>query len=225
MLIQYFREGTDDTSWVIPELMHADMYRMETLTSALRGVDGVILDCGAHIGVFSVLLANHAVSQPIEAFEPEPENYQLLLKNSQGFPSIRPIEAAIGTADEEGLLYRGQGTGRWSFCPREAREAVQVPVINLYRLIRESKSVALLKLDLEGYEAEILNRMPLDVYERIYMLIVEEHHIPIDHARIRAAGFSCWFHPLGIPSHWVYRAARLNETTDGKSIARCNSNT
>src|SRR5260370_33118079 len=101
MTVRYYRQGTDDTNFVIPELIQGNMYRGEMLAAALQDVEGPVLDCGAHIGVFSVLLASNGVKQPIHAFEPEPENYALLERNIQGYGSIAPIQKAVGRADGE----------------------------------------------------------------------------------------------------------------------------
>ena len=208
MTIRHFRAGTDDARWVIPELVDADMYRMEQLAEAVRGVPGPVLDCGAHIGVFSVLLASRGATQTIHAFEPEPNNYGLLVQNAQPYPNILPVPVAVGPRAEQRKLYRGEDTGRWSLLPTRFQDGLLVRVIDLYRLMSDLEQVALLKLDLEGYEAEILNHMPTAILSKVNILIVEEHHLPIDHARIEQAGFSCWFQPLGHPRHRVYRSRR-----------------
>jgi O-antigen biosynthesis protein len=209
--VPHFRRGTDDDRWVIPELVHQDMYRIGSLAEALRDLGGTILDCGAHIGVFSTLLAAHGVRQPIEAFEPEPDNYALLVKNVAPYPGITAQQVAVGRREEERVLFDGGETGRWSFVPpgdTNGRRGVRVRVIDLYEHIRELGEVALLKLDLEGFEAELLEHMPADVLARIHLLSTEEHHLPIDHKRLLAAGFEPWFQPRQDPRQRVYRAVR-----------------
>jgi FkbM family methyltransferase len=209
--IPHFRPGSDDDRFVIPELIHQDMYRATALAAALEGVEGTILDCGAHIGVFSALLAARGVCQSIEAFEPEPSNYALLVKNVTPYPTITPLQLAVGRANGEQQLFDGGETGRWSFVPPGSvggRKGVSVRVIDLYEHIRQLDRVALLKLDLEGFEAELLNSMPADVLDRVQLLLTEEHHLPIDHTRLLNAGFTLWFHPRQDPRQRVYRANR-----------------
>lgn len=205
--VDHFREGTDDAVWVIPELVREDMYRMPVLTRAMRHADGVVIDCGAHIGVFSCLLAAHGLKNPIHAFEPEPSNYALLTKNSQRFRNITPINKGVGPRQGRLRLYDLGDTGRWSMVPRQAcgRAFIVVEVADIYAYIRDIGHVALLKLDLEGFEAVIVNGMPADVLERIHLLVIEEHHEPVDYERLRNAGFGLWFMPLGNPRHRVYR--------------------
>lgn len=78
-------------------------------------------------------------------------------------------------------------------------------VIDLFAFLRSCKlPIFMLKLDLEGFEADVLARMPLVLLSRISLLVLEEHHRPIDHARLASAGLTLWFQPLGSPRHFVY---------------------
>lgn len=207
MVVDHFRPGTDDTKWAIPELVDQDMYRVGDLVYSLRDTDGPVLDCGAHIGVFSCVLAAHGLSNPIHAFEPEPANYELLVKNAQKYPTISTINKAVGCGEAQLCLTDCGGTGRWSAVPRDGdgRASIRVEAVDLYDYIRNLDRVALLKLDLEGFEAEILNRMPADVLDKVFLLITEEHHRPINYERLRDAGFWLWYTPLGMPRHRVFR--------------------
>ncbi len=208
-VVDYFRAGTDDTVWVIPELVQQDMYRIEQLAAEVRQCKGVVLDCGAHIGVFACLLAKHGVANPIHAFEPEPSNYRYLVMNAQRYSNIMPINKAVGTGDCVMELHDGGDTGRWSFCPKDggSSSSCRVEVIDLGNYIRSMREVALLKMDMEGYEADVLNGMPDDALRRVRLLVTEEHHRPIDTERLRALGFSLWYRPRGCPRHAVYRLA------------------
>lgn len=218
MVVGHYRDGTDDTNWVIPEIVHQDIYRVQRLARSLRHAKGVVLDCGAHIGAFACMLAHHGVTNEIHAFEPEPSNYRLLVANAQRFPTIAPIPEAVGCCPGQLRLYDRGDTGRWSFVPEEAgaRGSLVVQVTDLYDHIRRVGDVALLKLDLEGYEADILNGMPSDVLDRIHIMVIEQHHRSIDFARLREAGFWTWYTPGGASRHRVLRRDR--PWGDGKSF-------
>jgi FkbM family methyltransferase len=207
-----FRSGTDDTNYVIPELIDMDMYRVNELVQAIRDDRGEILDCGAHIGVFSILLAKFGATQCIKAFEPHLESYNLLCINVRDLPTIEPMNVAVSTRNGSGALQMAPQAARSSLVSPGEDGGITVAqpcrLLDLYEYIRSLDHVALLKLDLEGHEAEILNNAPEDVLAKIHILIVEEHDVPIDHDRLTAAGFWCWFHPLNMPRHSVYRADR-----------------
>ena len=204
-LVLESRPNTDDTAWVIPEIIHDDMYNVAALVRSLRRLDGEIFDCGAHIGVFSCMLAAHGVRQPIRAFEPAPDNYRLLALNSARFPTVTPIPKAVGVAAGVRCLFDQGDTGRWTFTPVRPGPTVNVDVVCLADEIRRAGQVALLKLDLEGYEAELLAQLPADVLQRVRILIIEEHHRSIDLGRLRRIGFARWFNPGQSGRHHVLR--------------------
>lgn len=71
----------------------------------------IVLDIGAHVGLFSLLAADANEASEVYAFEPLPENFEILCGNIQacGFKSrVRPFPIAL--SDKEGsshLLVRG----------------------------------------------------------------------------------------------------------------------
>src|SRR5258706_10907179 len=73
----YLRVGTSDKLilWVIWK-------RKEYFDKRLSiHPDDIVLDLGAHIGLFSVYASKKALKGKIYAFEANPDNYKLLLKN------------------------------------------------------------------------------------------------------------------------------------------------
>ena len=78
-------------------------------------------------------------------------------------------------------------------------EAIALP-----EFIREREQIALLKLDLEGAEAAILNEMEEGDLLRVGVLVIEEHDRPIDHRRLKRMGFRLDFRPAGRKRHAVY---------------------
>ena len=182
------------------------MYCVERLASALQDAPGVILDCGAHIGAFSCLLAASRIRNSILAFEPEPDNYRLLSLNTTQKPTIVPINRAVGTANCRMRLFGRGNPGRWSMVPSDSAfgSNIEVDVVDLFACVREIGDVALMKLDLEGFEATILDSAPSDALRAIRLLIIESHHNPIDFDRLEAEGFELWYQPFGSDRHRVY---------------------
>lgn len=207
MALHDWRDGTDDTNIVMPELIDRDIYHIDRIVRALRDEEGVVLDCGAHIGVFSCLLVERGVTNTIHAFEPDPENFEFLVRNTRQQQTITAINAAVGPNAGQMRLYDRGGTCAWSLVPEDSRElpAVGVKVIDLCEHIREVGRVALLKLDVEGCEPDILNAMSDEILARIHLLLVEEHHRPVDHDPLQRAGFALWYVTSGMPGNRVYR--------------------
>src|SRR5215831_1212215 len=59
------------------------------------GSPGLIIDCGANIGLASIFFANAFVASPIYAIEPSNANFELLLENTRPYAQITPIHAAV----------------------------------------------------------------------------------------------------------------------------------
>lgn len=112
-----------------------------------------VIDCGAFQGYFSLLAAAH-FHQPALAFEPNAANYAALIANVRrnGAP-IEARPAAVSTRDGAATFAGGGCGGRLS----DDGDAVRVPVEDLRRIIRERRCERLLlKLDIEGEEAQLL---------------------------------------------------------------------
>ena len=194
-----FRKNTDDDMWVIPELIEKDMYKIKTVIARFEPVDKTyVIDCGAHIGAFSLMCAAYLKNVEIISFEPNPESFQYLRRNTEGLGNIRALNKAVDI--KEGVLQLfspddAAWTGRWTAFPNP-NPSIAVEAVNLFSFIRElDKPVFILKLDLEGYEEFILNEMDVEKLASVKMLIIETHRDHLDHQRLLKSGFQLLFQP------------------------------
>lgn len=203
MRIEHFRPGTTDDRYVIPELIDRDIYRIRHLAGLLEPFEGDLVDGGAQIGVFTTLLAEHT-DRVIHAFEPAAANFELLERNTRRFAE-RVHRYPQALALRAGVLRMTEQEGNeGNFLSSPDGEGEPVEAISLPDFLRRCGAVALLKLDLEGAEAEILNGMEADDLRRVGVLVVEEHAHPIDHRRLKRIGFRLDFRPAGRMRHAVY---------------------
>ncbi len=122
------------------------------------------LDVGANIGWHSLLLARKHPDLQVFAFEPEPENSELLQHNIRinGLTNVEviPKAASIEEGEQEFYLYADKNAGRHSLLPINEGKVITVPLITLDHFISERglspKSIKLLKIDVEGYELNVL---------------------------------------------------------------------
>jgi FkbM family methyltransferase len=222
--IKYYRPGTDDEKYVIPQIIEADMYRFKgKLSKYLNTHRGDIIDCGAHIGVFSRICIEYMdTSCSLHSFEPYPDNFRLLCKNilphAEKISNLLLYQKAVGLHDGQIRLYYGEDTGRFTCVPMNRdSEWIEVECINIFDYIARIDNVVILKMDLEGYESTILENAPDHFLDNVKLLVLEEHHLLIDHKRIREKGFRLWYNPntgfvskvmslLNPPKrHYVYR--------------------
>lgn len=157
--------------------------------------DEVVIDVGAHIGVFS--RACHWLgSRNIHAFEAEPTNYALLQHNLAGLNGISLTYAAVfsGMAEISELTHSGHvfsntgggsvifGQNLFEFAGvghlKPERLCTTAPLITFDDVLNRFNRVRLLKLDCEGSEYPILlTSKCLHKVDRI----VGEYHVIDDH--------------------------------------------
>ena len=199
-LIKFYRPGTDDDRFIIPELVNYDMYRFKKVLSRFfKNKTGHVIDCGAQIGVFSKLCAKY-LNSTIHAFEPQPDNFNLLKKNldCENGNSLNTIlhNKAVGLNNSKIRLYDEGGTGRFSCVPRNTNvSSIEIECIDLREYVKPLDSILIMKLDLEGYEATLINNAAEKLLKNVKVLIIEEHHEKINHNYIKKCGFKLWFYP------------------------------
>lgn len=129
---------------------------------ALRRGDPVIVDIGAHIGYYGVLLGALAPSRRVWAFEPNARLFDILRTNFfiNGLDRQRVQQIAIG--GEEGTLklrHRPGEAGGGHISPSEPDEGFVAQTVSVRRLddvLPSWEEVDLLKMDVEGLEPSVL---------------------------------------------------------------------
>ncbi len=172
----------DDPNGAVAKIVCREIERGYDLDLDLKPGDTVI-DVGAHVGIVSIYLAKKYPGIKVLALEPVPENYERLCRNIEANgvdDSVITIPYAI-TADGRPLELSGDlstnsggvsafGSGANSY----TADSTTLP-----KLLAEHgiDRVALLKIDCEGSEYEILTP---DVLARVDRIRGEFHRIP-DH--------------------------------------------
>lgn len=140
-----------------------------------------IIDAGANVGFTALYFAFRFPDIPIYAFEPDPGAFRLLCLNTQTFPQIQPIAAALGDADGMATFYSVPGSAMSSsFVHRDRGEAVSVTVRSLSSWMREQSiaEAGVLKIDVEGFEDRIIEG--IEDTGSIWEYIAEVHYDLMD---------------------------------------------
>ena len=130
---------------------------------ALRD-DAVVLDIGANLGWYSMLIARRFPRARIHAFEPEPRNLGLLRRNLQQNGIGNVTVHAVAVAEKAGTMkfypYPDKNMGRHSLVPMDGLPPIDVPVLALDGFLRDQRiapsDVQFVKIDVEGYEMPAL---------------------------------------------------------------------
>jgi FkbM family methyltransferase len=134
----------------------------------------VIVDVGAHIGMASILFALKYPSAKIIALEPERANFAMLLRNTAGYKTIRPIQAALWREDGEVTIGPSKAHVKGAFEIIE-NGCQKVPSVTMETLMRETgvDSIDLLKMDIEGAEKEVFDHRGW--MSKVNLLAIELH--------------------------------------------------
>lgn len=147
----------------------------------------IIVDIGAHIGVFSIFAAKHAKSGKVYSFEPSEENYNMLFENVKinNQDNVFCINKAVSNnPGKKPLFINTKNTGGHSFfkyegSEEEYKEGSEIETTSLYQFIKENKinRIDLLKMDCEGAEYEILFNCPDEILKKIDKISMEYHNL------------------------------------------------
>lgn len=126
--------------------------------------DMVVLDIGANIGYYTLQFADWVGQEgKIFAFEPDPNNYSLLVKNIQAnnIQNVIPVQKAVADQTQQIQLYRCEdhsGDHR-IYDSLDGRQSVNVEAIALDDFFSENERVDFIKMDIQGAEYSALAGM------------------------------------------------------------------
>ena len=122
----------------------------------------IFIDCGAHMGVYSILLADEFAA--VFAFEAQKRTFMQLCGNIfiNEKENIEAIHAGVSYPEDHGsvrcLTIVSEDGGGSTFCEtnQEALNRNQCQMVALDKLNIATKDVGLIKLDVEGWEQNAL---------------------------------------------------------------------
>ncbi len=148
--------------------------------------ESVCIDCGANVGDVSGLFASYGAK--VYAFEPNPYAFEKLREKSQKEPLITPIQKAVGTNSSAVNLYLhndsnmdpstySTASSLLSEKPNvSAENFIEVESENLTNFLASFAHVDILKVDIEGFEVELIpDLIRKKALENVSHIFVETH--------------------------------------------------
>jgi FkbM family methyltransferase len=164
----YFRDNFGDIT-NLSGIFHHNVYRTRKLEDA-----GVVLDVGANIGLAAAWFAYHNPDKTIYCFEPLSANASLIPLNC---PAAKVNQVAVGANRGHVKLNVDAYSVMASSipCSWDTTE-VEFDVISLDEFVNDNniEEVALLKIDVEGMEMEVLKGFQRN-YEMTHRIAMETH--------------------------------------------------
>ena len=171
------RAGTKDRN-VVNEIA---LYNLYTNNFSIKKED-IVVDVGAHIGIFSVYASKLASKGQVYALEPVKENFRILstnknLNNSDNlkifnkglFNSSKELEISLDTPNNTAkfTLY-GKG---------KITEKIRLESFDTFIKQNKLKKIDFLKMDCEGSEYEIFFNLSKNNLKKINKIVLEYHNL------------------------------------------------
>lgn len=161
-----------DMGDLTPALVSTGIYhkQMTKVVKSIIAKGMVCLDIGANIGYFTLIMARLVGEEgKVFAFEPEPHNFDLLVKNIaiNGYHNITPIQKAISNKNGRAELFLDRvNPGSHSLVRPEQNthtfggDVIEVETQTLDSFFRDyNGKIDFVKMDVEGAELTVLEGM------------------------------------------------------------------
>jgi len=168
----------------ISELLMAGMfYESHTLLQFYNDLpsEGMILDIGANIGNHQMMFNQIWPNRQIFGFEASPLNYIHLHRNTTRYPNT--VNVCMGLGSEQGLDYMthfhenmgGSGLREVSKMPHAEKDVMPI-IIEPLDSVNFASDISLVKIDVEGYELQVVKgaHNTFDKYRP--MIWIEDFH-------------------------------------------------
>jgi len=146
----------------------------------------LVIDAGANVGEFTKLFLDKGFK--VHAFEPDTIALKELKKKCETSKELKLYEAAVGLKNERQKLYRyrkfdesnpysTQGSSLLNYRSGKNKPFIEIKVIDFIEYLKQqTDSISLLKMDIEGIEIDILNKIiDEDLHKKIKFIFVETH--------------------------------------------------
>src|SRR5450755_1241096 len=139
-----------------------------------------VIDVGANIGYLTLFLCNRVGARgQVFAFEPEPENFRELVRSIEHnhIEWCTPLNLAVGASDGPASLIAG--LNGYIRPDRASEPNCRLVSLDSFAAQRAISRIDLVKIDVEGFEAEVL----------LGMSKIIERHKPAIYLEVHPAGF------------------------------------
>ena len=118
-----------------------------------------VVDIGANIGLFTLFFSKLVgTTGRVIAFEPDPENFDVLKKNIElnEITNVTLVQKGVSNKNESVKLYKSNVSGGHSLIKNEwAKEYTNIQTVTLDDYFR-GEEIDMIKIDAEGFELEVI---------------------------------------------------------------------
>lgn len=174
----YVRTLSTDVEIILENLMEDYAIGLDLVDQDHKGI---IVDAGGYIGSTAIIFAKLFPKAKIITLEPEINNFRILKKNIKPYKNILALNCALISTKKKlnsyNLYQNVGGECGFSFLKNNKSKLVQTKLktISLDDIIKKfNKKILILKLDIEGYEKQLLE-FDKKMLKKIKIIFIELH--------------------------------------------------
>lgn len=171
---------------VLQQIILEEEYGFAVRWIKARGLDQTalrIVDAGANVGYTSIYFLSFFPQASLLAIEPDPANFRVLEQNlsCSGAAQVpRALQAALLSQSGLSVMIDRQGGDKkdWSFTVRPSTAVEGIPSVSVQDLLQQTgwPQIDILKIDIEGSEADVFSEQADLRYLSVVRLILIEIH-------------------------------------------------
>lgn len=140
---------------------------------------GVIIDAGANVGFATVFFKNKYPLARIYSIEPDPENFDLLKKNTQRYADITLLKKGLWNKITHTRISDKHNLGKWAMVIEEVEEqaADTIETITIDKIMQDYfiDTIDLLKIDIETAEQYLFRDNYHNWLSKTKVIVIELH--------------------------------------------------
>ncbi len=175
--VRYKTRSKTFDRYIINEVWIHNLYTQEF---GIREKD-IVLDIGAHIGIFSIFASKIARKGKVYAFEPSPESFKLLKENISlnNLKNIIPVNKGFSSKKGGRKMYISNEDHREDSFYSRGKKEIEIKTISLNDFFKEYNidKIDFLKMDCEGAEYEIFRNSSKKSLRKLKKIAMEYHNI------------------------------------------------
>ena len=137
----------------------------------------IIIDGGANIGLFAILMKNKYPNSKVICVEPDPENFIQLKKNASVYQNVFFENYGIWNIDTKLKAHDKYNRGKWGVVVEEDKVGGTIQAISISTLMKKHgiDYIDVLKLDIETSEIQLFSDNYQEWLPKVKEIIIELH--------------------------------------------------
>lgn len=141
------------------------------------GSPKVVIDGGANIGLFTILMKNKFPEAKVICIEPDKENFELLKKNVESYDNVFCLNNGLWNKSIKLKVFDKYKRGKWGIVVEENEREGEIQAVSIGDLLNKFsiEEIDILKLDIETSEKKVFQNNFESWLPKTKMLIIELH--------------------------------------------------